>query len=294
MTGKTTEIPVLWIQGAGCSGCSVSILNSVSPTIKNVLLDEVVPGKHINLRFHPTIMGSQGNLAIGVIHETMERFHGGFVLVVEGSVPTAAGGGYCTIGVSDGRHLSFVDVLFETGQNALAVVALGTCAAYGGIPSWLPNPTEARGVKDFFVSKGFEKPVVNVPGCPPHPDWFIGTVAQILLGGLPGKEDLDDVGRPRAFFGKLIHENCSRRPYFDAGRFARRPGEEGCLYELGCKGPLTYADCPTRLWNNGVNWCIGAGAPCAGCVEPDFPHLTTPVYRKITADRLEAFKIKTK
>jgi hydrogenase small subunit len=294
MKGKTTEVPVLWMQGAGCNGCSVSLLNATSPTAKNVLIDEVIPGKHLNLRFHPTIMAGQGEPAVAAMQDTVRKLKGGYVLVVEGSVQTGAGGGFCTIGAAGGKHITFIDALLEAGSGALAVIALGSCAAYGGIPSWSPNPTEAKGVGQVFREKGIKTPVINIPGCPPHPDWFVGTVAQILLGGLPKAEDLDDAGRPLAFFGKLIHENCPRRPYFDAGQFARKPGDEGCLYELGCKGPISYADCPTRLWNGGVNWCVGAGAPCSGCVEPDFPHLTAPVYRKVTAERMEAFKVKTK
>jgi len=291
---KTTEIPVLWIQGAGCNGCSVSILNSESPTIKNILVDELIPGKHINLRFHPTIMGGQGEQVVSTIFETVKKHKNGYVLVVEGSVQSGANGSFCTMGAMSGKHYPFIEVLNEAGKNAMAVIALGSCATYGGLPSWSPNPTEAKGVREYFNEKGIHTPVVNVPGCPPHPDWFTGTIAHILIAGLPDSRHLDDAGRPLAFFGKLIHENCPKRPYFDAGQFASQPGEEGCLYELGCKGPITYADCPTRMWNSGLNWCIGAGAPCAGCVEPDFPHLTTPVYKKVTMERLESFKIKTK
>jgi len=102
-----------------------------------------------------------------------------------------------------------------------------------------------------------------------------------LLKGLPKPEDLDDNLRPLAFYGKLIHENCPRRAYFDEGKFAKKPGDEGCLYELGCKGPITYADCPLRRWNDGTNWGIGAGAPCNGCTQPEFPDLVAPFYEKL-------------
>jgi hydrogenase small subunit len=163
----------------------------------------------------------------------------------------------------------------------MAVIALGTCAAFGGIPAAAPNPTGARPVKEFLDSKGISKPLVNIPGCPPHPDWFTGTVAGIILNGLPTADDLDDLLRPKAFYGKLIHENCPRRAYFDEGKFAKNPGDEGCLYGLGCKGPITYADCPLRRWNNGTNWVIGAGAPCNGCTQPEFPDGTAPFYEKL-------------
>ncbi|MFW6126079.1 MAG: iron hydrogenase, partial [Chloroflexota bacterium] len=114
-----------------------------------------------------------------------------------------------------------------------------------------------------------------------HPDWFTSTAASIILNGLPKAADLDDNLRPLAFYGKLIHENCPRRAYFDEGKFAKKPGDEGCLYELGCKGPITYADCPLRRWNNGTNWVIGAGAPCNGCTQPEFPDQTSPFYEKL-------------
>jgi hydrogenase small subunit len=109
----------------------------------------------------------------------------------------------------------------------------------------------------------------------------LATVASVFLQGLPSPDDLDVFLRPKAFYGALIHENCPRRAYFDEGKFAQKFGEEGCLYELGCKGPLTHADCPTRLWNHGTNWCVGCGGLCIGCVEPTFPDLLSPFYERI-------------
>ena len=136
-------------------------------------------------------------------------------------------------------------------------------------------------VDKFLQSQHIEKPVINVAGCPPHPDWFIGTVAYVLLVGLPKPQDLDEYKRPKAFFSKLIHENCSRRAYFEEGKFAKKFGDPGCLNELGCKGPVTHSDCSLRLWNHGTNWCIGAGSPCIGCCEPTFPDLLAPMYVKL-------------
>ena len=147
---------------------------------------------------------------------------------------------------------------------------------------------------EFFKSNGISTPLINVPGCPPHPDWIVGTVAHILLNGLPTEDDIDEKLRLRAFYSDLIHDNCPRRAYFDAGQFARNTSEPGCLYEIGCKGPYTYADCPDRQWNNGVNWCIGAGAQCIGCVEPDFPDKFAPLFKKIDEEALDKFKIKTR
>jgi hydrogenase small subunit len=135
---------------------------------------------------------------------------------------------------------------------------------------------------DIFKEEKITTPLINIPGCPPHPDWFVGTVARILIAGLPTADDLDDLLRPKDFYGMLIHENCQRRPYFDEGKFAKKFGDPGCLYELGCKGPITYADCPIRQWNNGVNWCIKAGMGCQGCTQPEFPDFQGSFYEQLT------------
>ncbi len=294
MSDKVVEISAVWLAGAGCSGCSVSLLNSVAPNIRNLLVEPVLPGKHLNLRFHATIMAGQGEPVIEVLNDTRERKKGEFLLLLEGAVVTADDGLYCTIGESQGEHITLKDKFLEMAQDALAVVAVGTCASFGGIPSGAPNPSGCKGAGEVLEEAGINKPLINVPGCPPHPDWLVGTIAMVMLKGLPSPDDLDYAKRPKAFFGKLIHDNCPRRAYFDTGQFAKHPGEPGCLYEIGCKGPMTYADCPLRMWNNGVNWCVGAGAPCIGCVEPTFPDDLQPIFEKLTEERLERFKIKTR
>lgn len=275
------EIPVVWLQAAACTGCSVSLLNAQSPNIKNLLVDEVIPGLHINLRFHATVMAGSGEVALKYLDDTVELKKGDYILVVEGAIPTRDGGHYGTMGERDGAVVTMADRIAEAADNALAVLAVGTCASFGGISAAAPNPSHAIPAAAFLKSRGIEKPLVNIPGCPPHPDWIVGTIASVLLSGLPTAADVDDLGRPLAFYGKLIHENCPRRAAFDEGRFARKFGEEGCLYELGCKGPVTYADCPTRRWNSSTNWVIGAGAPCNGCTQPEFPDLLAPFYEKI-------------
>jgi len=277
------EIPVVWLQGSGCSGCSVSLLNSAAPRIANVLLEEVVPGKHVQLRFHPTVMAASGELALEIAHDAREGGEG-YVLFLEGGIPEKIphiGGA-----TPDGDELSIVDEFVGLAKNALCVVAVGACAAFGGIPAAAPNPSGSKPASRVLKEHGIDTPCVNVPGCPPHPDWILGTVAQILLHGLPAAGDLDEHGRPRAFYGQLIHENCSRRADFDAGRFASHHGEPGCLYELGCKGPVTYSDCPLRQWNGGINWPVGAGSPCLACVEPGFPDVGSALYKKIASCEL--------
>ena len=280
---KTVESPVIWIQCSTCTGCSVSVLNSESPTIKNVLVDEVIPGKHVNLRFHATVMAGAGDIVIEEMESTSQREKGNYILVVEGAIPTAGNASeYGSIGEGDGKAVSMLDRVESLGRDALAVVALGTCSSFGGIAAGAPNPSGSISVGEVFKRGNISTPLINIPGCAPHPDWFVGTLASVLLFGLPNPEELDEQKRPKAFYGKLVHENCPRRAYFEEGKFARVFGEPGCLNELGCKGPVTYADCPTRLWNGGVNWCIGSGSPCIGCVEPGFPDLLAPFYEKLT------------
>jgi len=275
------ELPVVYLQTAACSGCAVTLLNSASPTIKNVLIDQIVPGVHINLRFHPVIMAAAGELAIQVLEDTAKQKKGEYVLVVDGAVSMDTSSVFGAIGERHGQPVTMLQRVTELSQDALAVIALGTCAAFGGIPAAPPNPTGCTSVRKALEAKGIKKPLINIPGCPPHPDWFVGTVAGVILNGLPGADDLDDLLRPKAFYGKLIHENCPRRAYFDEAKFAKKFGDEGCLYELGCKGPITYADCPNRRWNSGTNWVIGSGAPCNGCTQPEFPDQTAPFYEKL-------------
>lgn len=279
---ETKRQPVIWLQGAGCTGCSISIMNSVSPSIKNLLLDEVVPGSFLQLVFHPTLMAATGEASIEVMLDTREKEEGRYILVMEGGIPTARGGIFATVGEKKGEPVTVLSRFINLARGSLAIIALGDCAAFGGIPAGRPNPTGCKGAKDILEQEKIDVPVINIPGCPPHPDWFVGTVAHILLYGLMSSDDLDELNRPKIFYGQLIHENCPRRPYFDEGKFAHKLGEEGCLYELGCKGPFTYADCPLRHWNGGINWVIGAGSPCLGCTEPSFPDITGPFYKKIS------------
>jgi hydrogenase small subunit len=283
------DYPVIWLQGAGCTGCSVSLLNSASPKIQNLLLDQVVPGHQLQMKFHPTIMAGQGEPAIEVIRDTGKTEKGKYIFIVEGAVPTKDKGMFGWVGEKDDKPVTILSRVIELGADALMTIAVGTCATFGGIPSGKPNPTGCKAVQEIFEENGIKTPLVNVPGCPPHPDWITGTIAAIIFSGLDSLK-LDELKRPKLFFGELIHENCPRRPYFDKGVFAKKSGEDGCLYMIGCKGPYTYADCPIRQWNNGASWCVKAGSPCIGCVQPEFPDNTSPFYEKITFEELKCEK----
>lgn len=274
------EYPIVWLQASTCSGCSVSVINTIHPSIKNVILEQVLPGHQLKLMYHGTLMAATGTLSTDTARTTAEQYKGKYVLVVEGAIPTKYNGIHGTVGEKNGKPTTMLEWTDMLGRNAMAVLTVGTCAAYGGLPSAAPNPTESKGVSDVFKELNITTPVINIPGCPCHPDWFIGTVAKILLYGLPQPKELDESGRLKLFFGRSVHNRCINRDYLDDGIFASKFGEEGCLLQLGCKGPFTNADCPIRLWNGSTNWCINAGAPCIGCTEKGFPDAHSPIYQQ--------------
>lgn len=274
------EYPIIWLQASTCSGCSVSVINTIHPSIKNVILEQVLPGHQLILSYHGTLMAATGSLSVQAARETADKFKGKYVFVVEGAIPTKENGVYGSVGEKNDKPITMLEWMDSFGRDAMATLAVGTCAAYGGLPAAAPNPSGSKGVTDVFQMLNIPTPVINIPGCPSHPDWFIGTVAKILLYGMPKPKELDDQGRLKLFFNKSVHSRCVNRDYLDEGIFATKFGEEGCLLELGCKGPFTMADCPIRLWNGSVNYCISAGAPCIGCTEKGFPDAHSPIYQR--------------
>jgi len=252
------RLSVIWLHFQDCTGCTETLLRTSEPDLADLVL------QLISLDYHETLMAASGHAAEKALHEAMAVERGKYVLVVEGSIPQAENGVYMKI-----AGKTALDTLAEVAADAAAVIAIGSCASWGGIPSAPPNPTQATGV-DTLVK---DKPVINLPGCPPNPYVLLATVLQYAVGGtLPA---LDDQGRPLFAYDRTIHDHCPRRSHFDAGEFATSFGDEGhrkgwCLYELGWKGPETHAPCSTRHFNEmpGV-WPIGIGAPCFGCTEKD-------------------------
>lgn len=277
---KSKVHPVIWLQGAACTGCAISLMNSPYPKLKNLLLDELVPGESIGLKFMATLMGGTGELALEVLERT--KSEKSFVLVVDGAVPTGEEGRFCTVGEE-----TFADQVVRLAQSALVVMNIGTCSSYGGIPSGHPNLTGCISVPEQLNKRGINTPTVNVPGCPPEPSWFVDTLARIIISGTPSDDDLDDVGRLKEVYGTLIHDGCPRRGDFTTGNYAREIGDEGCLVELGCKGPYTNSPCPDRGWHEGLNWPIRNNHPCIGCTEPGFPDLMSPFYEKFGMEEAE-------
>ncbi|NIP71743.1 MAG: hydrogenase small subunit [Gammaproteobacteria bacterium] len=249
---------VIWLSFQECTGCTESLTRSHLPTLESLIL------RTISLDYHHTLQAASGSAAERARRQAMEAARGKYLVAVDGSIPTGAGGAYSTI-----AGISNLDLLEETAAGAAAVVAVGTCAAFGGIPYARPNPTEAVPVTDLVK----DKPVINVSGCPPIPVVISGVLAHYLtLGTIP---DLDDLHRPRMFYGRTIHERCYRLPFYRQGKFAKGFDDEGarngwCLYELGCKGPTTYNACATTKWNEGTSFPIESGHGCLGCSEPGF------------------------
>jgi hydrogenase small subunit len=255
---------VLWLQGQSCSGCSVSLLNSDAPGPAELLT------QYIRLLFHSTLSTATGEVGIDIIHKTIET--GGYILATEGSVPAGMPSA-CKIGEE-----TYPDLLTKAASRAKAILAIGTCAAFGGIPAADNNLTGAKSVPSFLKQKGISKPIIAIPGCPSHPDWVVGSIVHVINYGIP---ELDQFHRPKLFFDRLVHDQCPRFADYERERFAATFSEDGCLFKLGCLGPNTHADCTTRQWNSGTNTCINAGAPCIGCASTQFvSNASFPLYTK--------------
>lgn len=251
--------PVIWLSAQECTGCVETLLRANHPTLETLILDL------ISLDYSETLSVGAGHQAEEFRARSIAENRGNFILVVDGSIPTKDGGIYCKVA---GRTV--LDILNETAPQAAAVIAMGSCASWGGIPSAAPNPTGAKPVHEILAGKNIG--VVNIPGCPPNPYNLLSTVLHfVTFKKLP---TLDEKMRPLFAYGRLIHENCERRPHFDAGRFAKEFGDEGhrqgyCLYMLGCKGPETFNNCSTLGFGDigPGTWPVGCGHPCFGCSE---------------------------
>lgn len=252
---------VLWLHGQECTGCTTSVLSALDPDPRDVILDVA------SFRYHETIMAASGHVAEQALEDTI--LEGGYILVMEGSIPNA-----------DDRYLYVAGkalrlTLLDAAENSAVIFAIGSCAAYGGINS--ATPSLGQGIENLVTGK----PLVNLPGCPMKPTWFYGTLTYYLNNGILPDLDLDL--RPREYFGRLVHQDCPRLDNFRAKNFLtdwNDPAQEGyCLYLKGCKGRWTNSDCSTTLWNEGANSCNKSNSPCAGCTEPNFYDGFSPLYK---------------
>ena len=256
---------VVYLHCAECTGCSEAVLRTTQPYIDELILDV------ISLDYHETIMAAAGEMAEKALHDAVNSDEG-FVCVIEGGIPTIEDGAW---GKVAGKTM--LDICSEVAPKAAAVISIGACAAFGGVQKAAPNPSKAMSVNEALKDLGVN--AINIPGCPPNPINFVGTVVHYLTKGLP---ELDDYNRPTLFYGQTVHDNCPRLKHFDNGEYAESFGDEGakkgyCLYNLGCKGPYTYNNCPTVKFNQ-TNWPVQAGHPCIGCSEPDFWDEMSPFY----------------
>ncbi|QWV97819.1 hydrogenase small subunit [Geomonas nitrogeniifigens] len=261
--------PLVWLEFQGCTGDSEALLRSANPTVAEIILDI------LSVDYHETIMASAGHQAEAALDKTITDYKGKYFAVIEGSIPMKDGGVYGCVG---GK--SHLERARQVCGGAAATIAIGTCASYGGIPAAAPNPTGAVGVKEAVPGAT----VINLPGCPCNADNLTATIVHYLVfNKIPA---LDGHGRPLFAYGKRIHDNCERRPHFDAGQYVEHWGDEGhrkgyCLYKMGCKGPATFHNCPTQRYNEKTAWPIGSGHPCVGCAEPQFWDVMSPMYRRL-------------
>lgn len=256
------RLPVVWLSFQECTGCTESLTRSSAPSIERLLFEL------ISLDYHHTLQAAAGDAAEQARESVMKTYAGKFLLVVDGTIPTALQGACSTIAGVDNLSL-----LARCAEAAEAVLAVGSCAAFGGLPAAAPNPTGAMSVGELMQQGRIpRRPLVNLPGCPPIPEVMSAVLAhRVAFGRFP---ELDALGRPLAFYGETVHDRCSRRGHYEAGRFAGTFDDAGaragwCLLELGCKGPLTHNACSSVRWN-GVSNPVESGHPCIGCSEPGF------------------------
>lgn len=250
---------LVWLELTGCSGNIISLLDGSNPDFKYLI------SQMTNLIYNNSLLANEGQNAMEQLFSVQDS---DFILAVEGAVATKNNGLYNVIGRYNGKWITALEVVKNLGERAAHVIAIGACATHGGVSAARPNPAECVSVQSVLSRK-----VIKLTGCPCHPDWFMGTLAHILLYGEP---ELDSWDRPLIFYSTLIHDRCPRRSYFDQGIFAEKLGDKTCMFKLGCRGPVTQIDCPIRQWNQYVNWPIRDDTPCIGCAQFGFPDFMEP------------------
>ena len=283
---SVTEVDILWITaGLSCDGDSVSITAATQPSIEDIVLG-ALPGLP-KVRLHNPVLAYElgGDSFLKPFHEAAAGKLDPFVLVVEGSIPNERikpEGYWAAMGIDgSGQPIRTSDWIDRLAPHALAVVAIGTCATYGGIPAMSGNPTGAMGLPDYLGWKWKSKagiPIVCVPGCPVQPDNFTETVLYLLYqaAGMAPMIPLDEALRPTWLFGQTVHEGCDRGGYYEQGDFAAEYGSRKCIVKLGCWGPVTLCNVPKRGWVAGVGGCPNVGGICIGCTMPGFPDKFMP------------------
>ncbi len=263
------RVPVIWREGQDCAGNTEGFLRASHPTVAELVLDI------LSVDYHETIMAASGAAAEESMLATMERYPNAYILVVEGAIPRADGGIYCTIG---GR--TFESIVRDVADGALVTITVGTCAFDGGLPAAAGGVTGAVGVNQLVAGPR----IINLPGCPMNVQNLTATIVHYLT--FKQWPATDAHGRPLFAYGQLIHDQCERRAHFEQGEYVVAWGDEGhrkgwCLYKMGCKGPETFANCPTARFNDRTSWPVKAGHGCIGCTMPTFWDQMSPFYRRL-------------
>jgi hydrogenase small subunit len=304
--GLYTEVHAFWLAGMSCDGCSIAVTGATNPSVEDLLTGRI-PGLPRIILHHPVLDVEAGERFVRW-YELAARGELGapYVVIYEGSVPdeiiAAELGGYWSgMGVRpvDGepQPVPTAEWLRRLAPGAAAVIAIGTCATWGGIPAAIGNPTGAMSVMDFLgpdYRSALGLPVINIPGCSPVGDNFTETVAAILLflQGLGPLPEFDELGRPAWLFRETVHRQCTRGGYYEEGVFADEYGDRECLVKLGCWGPVVQCNITSRGAINHLGGCMNIGGVCIGCTMPGFPDRFSPFYKAPPGSAVSSLQVR--
>lgn len=292
--GPMKVVHAFWLAGMSCDGCSIAAVGATQPPVEDLLLGHI-PGVPKLILHHPVLAVEAGEAFIADFERAANNeMDEPFVIICEGSIAdetiAAKTGGYWSgLGArlvdGESQPIPTAEWVRRMAPHAAAVIALGTCATWGGVPAAIGNVTNSMGVMDFLgkdYRSTFGLPVVNIPGCAPQGDNFTETVAAVLLflQGIGPLPEFDELGRPAWLFGETVHRGCTRAGYYEEGTFAENYGDRECLVEIGCWGPVVNCNINKRGAINHCGGCMNVGAPCIGCTMPNFPDGFAPFYKK--------------
>lgn len=289
------EVHAFWLAGGSCDGCSIAAVGATMPSVENLILGNL-PGVPKVVLHHPVLSVVAGEKFMRPFHLAAQgKLNAPYVVICEGSIlderiAASTGGYWSGMGVEDDENgdpqpIPSAEWVTRLAKGAAAVIAVGTCATWGGVPAAAGNPTNASGVMDFLGAdyrSSLGLPVVNIPGCAPQGDNITETIAAVLLylHGIGPLPEFDELGRPAWLFNETVHRGCTRAGYYEEGVFAENYGDKECLVEIGCWGPVVQCNINLRGALNHVGGCMNVGAPCIGCTMPGFPDSFAPFYEK--------------
>ncbi len=285
--GPLEKIYLIWMAGASCDGCTVASTGATHPRIEHLLTGSIPGLPRVELISTVLSVESGQEWTENLFMAERGELDAPYLICWEGSImdESIAGEGYW-MGLGEdretGRQITSLEWLERLAPQAAALIAVGTCAAWGGIPAAKGNVTNSMGVKDYLgdgYRSAFGVPVVNVPGCSPIGDNVLETVTAVslFLNGLAPLPEFDELGRPAWLFGETVHSHCPRAGYYEEGVFAREYGDKECLVELGCWGPVVQCNIDVRGMVDGHGGCMQMGGICIGCTMPGFPDKFSPI-----------------